>query len=63
MAATVRAAEIRKKANDAGLRVTLLGVRDGASGAVKIDVSYGDTATPDPEHVHYPVLLADMAAP
>ena len=61
--ATVRAAEIRKEANYAGVRVTLLGVLDGARCAVQIDVGYGDAVTPEPERVSYPVLLADMSAP
>jgi hypothetical protein len=61
--ATVRAAEIRKEANYAGVRVTLLGVLDGARCAVQIDVGYGDAVTPEPERVRYPVLLAGMAAP
>jgi hypothetical protein len=60
---TVRAAEIRKEANYAGVRVTLLGVLDGARCAVQIDVGYGDAVTPEAEHVRYPVLLAGMAAP
>lgn len=61
--ATVRAAEIRKEANYAGVRVTLLGVLDSARCAVQIDVGYGDAVTPEPERMHYPVLLAGMAAP
>jgi hypothetical protein len=44
-AATVRAAEIRKEANYAGVRVTLLGILDGARCAVQIDVGYGDAIT------------------
>lgn len=61
--ATVRAAEIRKEANYAGVRVTLMGVLDGARCAVQIDVGYGDAVTPEPERVCYPVLLAGMTAP
>lgn len=62
-AATVRAAEIRKEANYAGVRVTLRGTLDGARCAVQIDVGYGDAITPEPERVNFPVLLGDMAAP
>lgn len=62
-ATTVRAAEIRKEANYAGVRVTLLGILDGARCAVQIDVGYGDAITPEPERVSFPVLLEDMAAP
>jgi predicted nucleotidyltransferase component of viral defense system len=62
-ATTVRAAEIRKEANYAGVRVTLLGILDGARCAVQIDVGYGDAITPEPEFVSFPVLLEDMTAP
>jgi hypothetical protein len=62
-ATTVRAAEIRKEANYAGARVTLIGILDGARCAVQIDVGYGDAITPEPESVSFPVLLKDMAAP
>ena len=62
-ATTVRAAQIRKEANYAGVRVTLLGTLDGARCAVQIDVGYGDAITPEPERVSFPVLLEDMAAP
>ena len=60
---TVRAAQIRKEANYAGVRVTLLGKLDGARCAVQIDVGYGDAITPEPERVRLPVLLEGMAAP
>lgn len=62
-AATVRASEIRKEANYAGVRVTLLGLLDGARCAVQIDVGYGDAVTPEPQSARFPVLLADMPAP
>lgn len=61
--ATVRAAEIRKEANYAGVRITLMGILDGARCAVQIDVGYGDAVTPEPESVSYPVLLSGMLAP
>lgn len=61
--ATVRASEIRKEANYAGVRVTLLGILDGARCAVQIDIGYGDAITPNPEIVSFPVLLEDLAAP
>lgn len=60
---TVRATEIRKEANYAGVRVTLLGVLDGARCVVQIDVGFGDAVTPDAERMHYPVLLTGMLAP
>ena len=39
---TVKAAEIRKEANYAGVRVTLLGMLDSARCAVQIDIGFGD---------------------
>lgn len=62
-ATTVRATEIRKEASYAGVRVTLLGILDGARCAIQIDVGYGDAITPEPERMSFPVLLEDMAAP
>ena len=61
--ATVSAAAIRKEANYAGVRVTLLGMLDGARCAVQVDVGYGDAVTPEPLRASYPVLLADMSPP
>jgi len=60
---TVRAAEIRKDARYAGIRVTLLGVLDSARCPVQVDVGYGDAVTPGPEPVDYPVLLPGLPAP
>ena len=62
-ATTVRAEEIRKDTKYAGVRVTLLGLLDGARCAIQIDVGYGDAVTPQPDRVGFPVLLADMPAP
>ena len=60
---TVRAAEIRKDANYAGVRVMLLGVIDGARCQIQIDIGFGDAVTPGPDDVEYPVMLAEFAAP
>ncbi|MBQ1784526.1 MAG: nucleotidyl transferase AbiEii/AbiGii toxin family protein [Gammaproteobacteria bacterium] len=60
---TVHAAEIRKEANYAGVRVTLLGLIDGARCPIQIDLGFGDAVTPAPEEVEYPVMLAEFAAP
>ena len=59
----MKAAEIRKEANYAGMRVTLLGWLDGARCAVQVDVGYGDAVTPHPESADYPVLLEEFPAP
>ena len=53
---TVQAAEIRKEANYAGVRVTLLGLIDGARCPVQIDIGFGDVVTPGPEEVQYPAM-------
>lgn len=60
---TVQAAEIRKEANYAGVRVMLLGVIDGARSRIQIDIGFGDAVTPGPEDVEYPVMLSGFAAP
>ncbi|WP_179402627.1 nucleotidyl transferase AbiEii/AbiGii toxin family protein [Burkholderia guangdongensis] len=60
---TVRAAEIRKEANYAGVRVMLLGMIDGARCQIQIDIGFGDAITPGPEDVEYPVMLPEFAAP
>jgi hypothetical protein len=57
---TVQAAEIRKEASYAGVRVTLLGLIDGARCPVQIDIGFGDAVTPGPEEVQYPVMLPDF---
>ncbi len=60
---TIQAAEIRKEANYAGVRVTLLGLIDGARCPVQIDIGFGDAVTPGPVEVRYPVMLPDFEAP
>ncbi|WP_395642215.1 nucleotidyl transferase AbiEii/AbiGii toxin family protein [Rudaea sp.] len=60
---TVKAAEIRKEANYAGVRVTLTGLLDGARLPVQIDVGFGDAVVPGPEDAQYPVILDDMPSP
>lgn len=60
---TVRIAEIRKDANYAGMRVTLLGLLDGARCHVQVDIGFGDAVTPAPESAVYPVILPEFDAP
>jgi hypothetical protein len=60
---SVKAVEIRKEANYAGIRVTLLGMLDNARCPVQADIGFGDAVVPGPDEVDYPVLLADMPAP
>jgi hypothetical protein len=60
---SVKATEIRKEANYAGVRVMLIGLLDGARCPVQIDIGFGDAVTPAPENVQYPVILDDMPQP
>jgi hypothetical protein len=60
---TVRAVDIRKEANYAGVRITLLGLIDGARCQVQVDIGFGDAVTPGPEDAEYPVILQGFASP
>jgi len=60
---SVKAAEIRKEANYAGIRVALMGTLDSARCPVQIDIGFGDAVVPGPEEVRYPVILDEMAEP
>jgi hypothetical protein len=60
---SVKAAEIRKEANYAGVRVTLMGMLDSARCPVQIDIGFGDAVVPGPEEVLYPIILPGMPEP
>ncbi len=60
---SVKAAEIRKEANYAGVRVTLWGLLDKARCPVRADIGFGDAVVPGPDEVDYPVILDEMPAP
>jgi predicted nucleotidyltransferase component of viral defense system len=60
---SVKATEIRKEANYAGIRVTLLGVLDTARCPVQADIGFGDAVVPGPDEVDYPVILDEMPVP
>ena len=60
---SVNVSEIRKEANYSGVRVTMIGMIDGARSSIQVDIGFGDAVTPGPEDVLYPVMLADFAAP
>lgn len=60
---TVQAAEIRKDASYAGVRVMLIGVIDGARCQIQVDIGFGDAVTPGPDAVAYPVILPEFAVP
>jgi len=60
---SLKAEEIRKEANYSGIRVTLVGLIDGAKCPVQVDVGYGDAVTPAPDSAIYPVMFDEMPAP
>jgi hypothetical protein len=60
---SVKGQEIRKDANYPGIRITLIGLLDGARCPVQADIGFGDAVTPAPEEIEYPVLLDDLPAP
>ncbi|MBF0152469.1 MAG: nucleotidyl transferase AbiEii/AbiGii toxin family protein [Magnetococcales bacterium] len=60
---SVRPEEIRKDANYAGVRVTLIGMLDNARCPLQIDIGFGDAVTTAPENVEYPVILPGFDAP
>jgi nucleotidyltransferase AbiEii toxin of type IV toxin-antitoxin system len=60
---SVKAHEIRKGANYAGIRITLTGLLDGARCPVQADIGFGDAVTPAPEEIEYPTSLNDLPAP
>lgn len=60
---SVRAAEIRKEAHYAGVRVTLGGLLDSARCPIQVDVGFGDAVVPGPEDAQYPIILPGMPGP
>lgn len=60
---SVKGDEIRKEANYAGVRLTLMGLLDTARCPIQVDVGFGDAVVPDPEDVRYPIILPDMPEP
>lgn len=60
---SIKAEEIRKEANYAGIRVSMLGLLGNSRTAIQVDIGYGDAVTPAPESAIYPVLLEGFPAP
>lgn len=60
---SIQADEIRKQANYAGIRVSLLALLGNSRISFQVDIGYGDAITPAPEEALYPVLLDDLPAP
>jgi len=60
---TLRAAEIRKESNYAGVRITFTGDIDGARCPMQLDIGFDDAITPAPDDASFPVILPDFPAP
>lgn len=60
---SVKAAEIRKEANYAGVRVILMGLLDSARCPAQVDIGFGDAVVPGPEEALYPIILGDVPEP
>lgn len=60
---TVQSEEIRKEANYAGARVTLVATLEKARIPLQVDIGFGDLVTPAAEQIDYPVLLEDLNSP
>ncbi len=60
---SVKGAEIRKEANYAGVRITLVGLLDNARCTVQVDVGFGDAVVPGPDSVSYPIILSGLPEP
>lgn len=59
---TVAGERIKEDADYAGVRVRFIGRLEQARATMQIDVGFGDTITPEPVAIDYPVIL-DMPAP
>ena len=60
---SVKGAIIRKEAGYGGVRIDIQAKLDGARIALQVDIGFGDTVTPAPQAIIYPVLLDDFPAP
>ena len=60
---SVKAAEIRKEASYAGVRLTLMGLLDTARCPIQVDIGFGDAVVLGPEEVRYPIILPGMPEP
>lgn len=60
---SVRATEIRKDANYAGIRIKLSATLDRARCQLQADIGFGDAVTPGPLEVEYPTILKDFDSP
>jgi hypothetical protein len=59
---SIQTADIRDDQEYHGVRIRLLGYLGRARLAIQVDVGFGDSVTPEPEKIKYPVIL-DFPAP
>ncbi len=62
LADSIRGDEIREGANYQGVRIKMVVMLGSAQISLQIDVGFGDTVTPAPQEVEFPVLL-DLPSP
>ena len=60
---TVKAEEIRREADYAGARVSVIATLEQARIPLQVDIGFGDLVTPAAELSDYPVLLEDLNPP
>ena len=60
---TVKAEEIRREADYAGARVSVMATLEQARIPLQVDIGFGDLVTPAAELSDYPVLLEDLNPP
>jgi hypothetical protein len=64
LADSIKAAEIRKEANYAGIRVSMVALLGNARTAIQVDIGYGDAVTPAaPEEAGTPAPAAGTPMP
>jgi hypothetical protein len=59
---SIRCSEIREGNVYHGIRAKLMATLAGAQIYLQVDIGFGDSVTPDPEHIIYPTML-DFPAP
>jgi hypothetical protein len=60
---SIQGSVIRKEAGYGGVRIDIKGKLDGARISLQVDIGFGDTVTPGPQSISYPVILKDFPAP
>jgi predicted nucleotidyltransferase component of viral defense system len=62
-AESIRATEIRKDSNYAGVRLNMLALVDRARCQIQVDIGFGDVVTPGPIEADYPTILSGFEQP